>query len=368
MAIGPKQKQLYALFQEYATSGKVLTFQELLVRTEYKPNAAGPYISKGFWKRYLKEVARHEYTVHNMDGVSLEDFCASISQKRTDIELHELVTEEAFLVQQSRLEFQLAVELFNRPTTPNRVEAFLVHFCAAWEKLLKARVWKELGEEAIWTTGGEKKNTITLRKALGLLYRENDPVRLNLQEVNALRDESMHYLLNELAPIASRFFQAGVLNYFDAFLTFTGEPPIAMGGVGLLSLVFDAEEPSQAVLDQKYGSSKAQEIISHIESLSTKADELNDKHFAIPLRYAIGFVDKHQNPDFTIERLPAGSRVIIQTNTDPAKTHFLIPKAGCAAGERTDAQETERRSPDRALRCAQGDRVQHAGLSRHLRI
>ncbi len=108
---------------------------------------------------------------------------ASHRSARTSCELHELVTEEAFLVQQSRLEFQLAVELFNRPTTPNRVEAFLVHFCAAWEKLLKARVWKELGEEAIWT-GGEKKNTITLLKALGLLYRENDPVRLNLQEVN----------------------------------------------------------------------------------------------------------------------------------------------------------------------------------------
>lgn len=326
MAIGIKQKRLYALFQEYAASAKVLTFQELLVRTEYKPNAAGPYISKGFWRRYLKEVAKHEYTVHNMDGVSLEDFCASISQKRTDVELHELITEEASLVSQSKLEFQLAVELFNRPTTPNRVEAFLVHFCAAWEKLLKARVWRELGEEEIWT-GGEKRNTISLRRALQLLYKDSDPVRLNLQEVNSLRDESMHYLLSELAPMASRFFQAGVLNYFDTYLAFTGEPPIAMGGVGLLSLVFDAEEPNQAVLDQKYGQSKAHEIIKHINQLSEKAEATDDKRFAIPLRYAIGFVDKHENPDLTIERLPADARVIIQRNADPAKTHNLTAKA-----------------------------------------
>jgi len=325
MARGTKQKLLYQLFQQFATSGKVLTFQELLAYTGYKPNAAGPYISKGFWRRYLKEVAKHEYTIHNMDGVGLEDFCASISQKRTDVELYELITEEVALVTQSRLEFQLAVELFNRPTTPNRVEAFLVHFCAAWEKLLKARVWKELGEEAIWS-GGEKKNSISLRKALGLLYKENDPVRLNLQEINALRDESMHYLLTELAPIASRFFQAGVLNYFDTFLAFTGEPPIAMGGVGLLSLVFDAEEPNQAILDQKYGNTKAQVIINQLQSMSGKADAFDDKRFAIPLRYAIGFVDKHENPDLTIERLPADARVIIQKNADPAKTHNLTAK------------------------------------------
>jgi len=325
MAIGPKQRLLYQLFQEYAASGSVLSFEELLIRTGYKPNAAGPYISKGFWKRYLHEIARHEYTVHNMDGINIEDFCASISQKRTDVELFELVTEEAALVNQSKLEFQLAVELFNRPTTPNRVEAFLMHFCAAWEKLLKARVWKELGEEEIWTNG-EKKHTISLRKALALLYKSDDLVSLNLHEINALRDESMHYLLSELAPIASRYFQTGVLNYFDTFLAFTGEPPIPMGGVGLLSLVFDAEEPNQAILDQKYGRSKAQEIIDRIQDLSSKADEYNDKHFAIPLRYAIGFVDKHENPEFTIERLPEGARIIIQKNADPAKTHNLTAK------------------------------------------
>lgn len=325
MAIRDTQRKLYALFQEYAKNGKRLSVPTLLERTGYKENSARPYIAKGFWKRYLREVATDTYTVHNMDGVSLEDFCASISQKRTDVVLYEQRSPDQQLLHHAALEFQLAVELFNRPTTPNRVEAFLVHFCAAWEKLLKARLIREKGPNAIWLKGEKKPKSISLRGALKDLYKDGDPVRRNIMEVNALRDESMHYMLGELGPMASRYFQAGVLNFFDTFKALAGNPPIELSGVGMLSIVFDAEEPEQAILDQKYGKTKADAILKKIHELGKKAEQTNNRSFAIPLRYAIGFVDRHEHPDLTIERLPADARVIIEATRDPLKTHPLVP-------------------------------------------
>jgi hypothetical protein len=325
MAIRETQRKLYALFLEFAKNGKRLTVPVILERTGFKENSARPYIAKGFWKRYLKEVADDTYTVHNMDGVSLEDFCASISQKRKEVVLHEQRTQDQELLHHASLEFQLAVELFNRPTTPNRVEAFLVHFCAAWEKLLKARLIREKGPEAIWVKGEKKPKSITLRAALKELYKDGDPVRRNIMEVNALRDESMHYMLSELGPMASRYFQAGVLNFFDTYKAQTGKPPVELSGVGMLSIVFDAEEPEQAILDQKYGKAKAEAILNKIHELGKKAEDSDDRAFAIPLRYAIGFVDKHENPDLTIERLPKEARFVIETTKDPKKTHPLVP-------------------------------------------
>lgn len=325
MAIRETQRKLYALFQEYAKSGKRLSVPVILDRTGFKESSARPYIAKGFWKRYLKQVAEDTFTVHNMDGVSLEDFCASISQKRTDVVLHEQRTPDQELLHHAALEFHLAVELFNRPTTPNRVEAFLVHFCAAWEKLLKARLIREKGPDAIWLKGEKKPKSITLRGAMKELYKEGDPVRRNIMEVNALRDESMHYMLSELGPMASRYFQAGVLNFFDAYKALAGKPPVELSGVGVLSIVFDAEEPEQAVLDQKYGKAKAEAILKKIHELGKKAEDSDDRAFAIPLRYAIGFVDRNENPDLTIERLPANTRVIIEATKDPNKTHPLVP-------------------------------------------
>lgn len=343
MAIRETQRKLYALFKEYATSGKRLTVPVILERTGFKENSARPYIAKGFWKRYLKQVAEDTFTVQNMDGVSLEDFCASISQKRTDVVLHEQRTLDQELLHHAALEFQLAVELFNRPTTPNRVEAFLVHFCAAWEKLLKARLIRERGSDAIWIKGDKKPKSITLRGALKELYKDGDPVRRNIMEVNALRDESMHYMLSELGPMASRYFQAGVLNFFDAYKALAEKPPIELSGVGMLSIVFDAEEPEQAILDQKYGTAKAEAIVKKIHELGKKAEDSDDRVFAIPLRYAIGFVDKHENPDLTIERIPEGQRVIIEKTLDPRKTHPHLPNEIVSA---VDTQLKKRLSPE----------------------
>jgi hypothetical protein len=224
------------------------------------------------------------------------------------------------LLEAAAQEFQLAIELFNRPTTPNRVDGFVVHFCAAWEKMLKARLVKDRGEEAIWEGGKERKSR-SLRKVLADIYSEEDPVRLNVEYIHDLRDETMHYVLPELGPIASRYFQSGVMNFFREYLALAGYPPMHVSGVGLLSLVFDGAEPYQATLVQRYGVERAAFILSRIQRLEQAADRADDNRFAIPLHLSIGFVDKRSQPEQTIAGIAGVTPIVVNKTVDPKKSH-----------------------------------------------
>lgn len=316
-----KQKKLYALVRAYAASGRSLTLEVIVRETGYKPGAIGPHISKGYVP-WLHKVAKDTYKVQGFDGISLERFCDALSQKKSGPPRPSTKHTGVFgdLLEAAAQEFQLAIELFNRPTTPNRVDAFVVHFCAAWEKMLKARLVKEKGEATIWENGKERKSK-SLRKVLVDVYPVQDAVRLNVEYIHDLRDETMHYVLPELGPIASRYFQSGVMNFFREYLALAGYPPMQVSGVGLLSLVFDGTEPYQATLVQRYGHERAAFILSRIQRLEQAADQTSDNRFAIPLHLSIGFVDKRSQPEQTIAGIAGVMPIVVNKPVDPKKSH-----------------------------------------------
>jgi hypothetical protein len=321
-----RQKKLYALVRAHAASGQLLSLADMVRETGYKPGAIGPHISKGYVP-WLHKVARDTYKVQGFDGITLERFCEALSQKKSGpprpVTKHIGVFGD--LLEAAAQEFQLAIELFNRPTTPNRVDGFVVHFCAAWEKMLKARLVKEKGEEAIWEGGKERKSR-SLRKVLSDVYAAQDSVRLNVEYIHDLRDETMHYVLPELGPIASRYFQSGVMNFFREYLALAGYPPMEVSGVGLLSLVFDGTEPYQATLVQRYGIERATYILSRIERLEHEAEKVDDNRFAIPLHLSIGFVDKRSQPEQTIAGIAGVMPIVVNKPVDPKKSHPLEAK------------------------------------------
>lgn len=321
-----KQQKLYALLREYASNGRTLTLGRILIATGYKDTAIKPMISKGLVP-WLHKNNKDSYVVQGFAGITLERFQDALSQRKAVPPRPATKHSGLFgdLLEAAAQEFQLAIELFNRPTTPNRVDAFVVHFCAAFEKFLKARLVKEQGADSIWESGKERKSK-SLRKVLAEMYPAQDPVRRNVEYVHDLRDESMHYVLPELGPIASRYFQSGVMNFFREYLTLAGYPPLQVSGVGLLSLVFDGTEPYQAMLVQRYGHEHAANILSRIERLERDAEQANDNRFAIPLHLSIGFVDKNSQPEQTIAGIAGVMPIVVNKTLDPKKSHPLEAK------------------------------------------
>ena len=140
----------------------------------------------------------------------------------------------------------LALELYNRPSLENRLDAFVLLFCTAWEQLLKAVLIERDGEDSIFEDQeikGRQKETISLRKALEKMYEGKDAKRRNLERIKYYRDKATHLLMPELQLLISRVFQSGVLNYAEEFELFAEQPFIDSAGGGLMTLVGDFRDP-----------------------------------------------------------------------------------------------------------------------------
>lgn len=315
-----KQQKLFDFLKAHSDGGRSFTIDEVCAATTYAPTAIGPLTSKGHVP-WLIRTKPKTYVVKGFKKVGMEEFLSTLSQVRgAGAGTRTPVSEQDFLLEGAAQEFQLAIELFNRPTTPNRMEAFVVHFINAWEKLLKARLVKRDGPDSIWVEGKERKS-ISLRVALDRSYPVADKVRLNVEYIEDLRDDATHYMLPALDAIASRYFQSGVMNFFREFMTEAGRAPLRMNGMGLMSLVVDAAEHTRTTLTMQYGEERAKRILERIQGMEKAANEVNDPAFAIPLHLSVGFVDKRANPEQTIAGLTGMMPIVVDKPVDPKKSH-----------------------------------------------
>lgn len=121
----------------------------------------------------------------------------------------------------SREEALLAVDLYNQPRQPRRLEAYFVHMHLAWLYLLHARLQRD-GEPFVYRlpngrierVEGEPK-TWDLAQCISKRWTDQNPVRKNLEFTIALRNKIEHRYHNAIALVASGHAQALLINYED---------------------------------------------------------------------------------------------------------------------------------------------------------
>ena len=128
-----------------------------------------------------------------------------------------LTTEEQHdcdrLLFKSQEAFILAVELFNRPTIRYRVEGCAFFLCNAWELMLKAYLIKRDGYESIFYPG-KTQRTLSLADCVKkVMTNDKDPVRLNLESIDELRNTGTHFVVEEYEITYGPIFQANIRNY-----------------------------------------------------------------------------------------------------------------------------------------------------------
>lgn len=316
---------MLSFLQEKERAGDVFRPIDISKATGYPLRASVlALLSRRVWHEFLEDLGDHRYYARGTLELSIEEFARRASSK-TDAK--RIVSkpsvpksEDELLLEAAMHDFQLSIELFNRPTTPNRIEAFVIHFIGAFEKLSKARLIKRDGADSIWLKDKERKS-ISLRVALDRLYPVDNRVRLNVQHIEDLRDEATHYMLPALDAIASRYFQSGVLNFFREFKEAAGYSPLKMNGVGLMSLVLDSPVPTHRDLVHQYGEDRASSILERIKTMEAAAKDIDDPSFAIPLHLSVGFVDKRTDPDRSIAGLSGMVPIVVTKTRDPKKTH-----------------------------------------------
>lgn len=314
-----KQLKLLDSLRLYEKSNQKFTVKNLVESTGYNENSIRKYINEKLNGVYLHPVNEKEWRCDGLLKLSNDDFLRMMSQSlRAKTITPELKVYKG-LLKRSLDAFILSLEVYNRPSLDNRVEAFCILSINAWELLLKAELINALSLDAVFKPNGR---SISINDALNNRLQQNDPVRKNLETLVELRDSAVHLLIPELQPELSRIFQANVLNYQQRYLNETGSSPLSGQSIGLLSLVIDGPKSDLSVIKENYGSMTASVAEEFLGRFNKTAIEYDSVEFTIPIDYKLTLTRNTKDSDLALGIGENGhNAIIIRETRDPDVTH-----------------------------------------------
>lgn len=314
-----KRVLLLDFFREKEKDGRSFTFQEAAEKTGYSPKSVNKYISEKLKGKFIFKSEKGGWVSKGCSQLSNDDFVRLMSQSTA---AKVLTPDEKIyqkLIKRSLDAFTLALEVYNRPSLSNRVEAFAIMMVNSWELFLKAEVLDSLGHEKVFYSNGK---SISISDALPLRLQNNDPVKKNIETLIQLRDHATHLLIPELQPQLSRLFQANVLNYQERYKNQMGNSPLSGQSVGMLSLVIDGPEPEIGVIKESYGELTAKEVLTFLKQFEETSKDVDSDKYTISIDYKLKLSKKTDEADLTLSTGVDGQQaVIITTAKDLNATH-----------------------------------------------
>ena len=323
------QKRLYDYLRGQEQCGKNCTIQEITAAAGLKLTTVRTYLSKGYLNTVLTEQPDGSLRVKGVLALTEAEFRQQITQTQALRELgHSFSSRMAkALLRKSRDNMILALELYNRPSLENRLDAFVTLFCCAWEQLLKAGIIECDTEDAVFRPlkKGQLRRTIGLKECLDRVFGSSDPVRSNIERIKFLRDEAAHLLMPELQGLLSRVFQAGVFNFEREFRELAGARFLPRQCVGLMTLIVEPTDVDVVAIRSTYGRRTASEILSLVETLRGEVNAIDDQRFSIPIEYKLVFTGRPGAADIRLtkgETAPMDA-VVIEKPVDSKRSHPL---------------------------------------------
>ena len=310
--------QLYNSLKSHFERKSKFTIQQLHDETGYTPGSLKAYFRNRLRNKFVFEQEDGIFVVLNLENVKLEDFRYLMSQKD-----HDIVTKNESLSvslrNRSIQAFYTAIAIYNNPTFDYRVESFCILLCNAWELLLKARIVELNGEKEIYRENG---NSISLKRAIEVLFGPTDPVRKNLEVLNEIRDSAVHLLIPELLQIETRIFQSGVFNYLKTIRTYNYPNPFALTSTGLLSIVLNENNIAERVVNIRYGDSFRGKVADFVARIKDQERSIGSADFAVPIGYKVVLTKNEKEGDLSFSVGPDGqSALLIEVAKDHNKTH-----------------------------------------------
>lgn len=313
------QLKLLNSLRKYDKNKTLFTAKDLANETGYTENSIRKYINEKLNGQYVYSVDGKFWKCDGIQKLSNDDFILIMSQSLRAKALTPDIKIYRSLLKRSLDAFILSLEVYNRPTLDNRVEAFCILAVNAWELLLKAELIKSIGVDSVFKKNGY---TICISDAINKRLQQSDPVKKNLETLIELRDGAIHLLLPELQPELSRLFQANVLNYQQRYLNETGTSPLAGQSVGMLSLIVDGPKSDIATLKENYGDMTANIAKEFLTRFHNIDKEQNSNAFSIAIDYRLILTRSEKDSDLSLDMGNTGNKaVIIRETRDPDITH-----------------------------------------------
>lgn len=304
-----KMLRLLAFLRDYEISGKSFTFHDLAEVTGYTLSTIQTYERKKL-RGYLL-IRKHDgmFLSQGIKDLSDEQFFNHMGQRSQEVS--HSVEERSILriIRRSLDAFILALEVYNRPSLDNRVEAFAILMINAWELLLKGDIIKTSGYNAIFYPNTPR--SLSVRDMLKKTMKENDPVRHNIEMLVDLRDDAIHLLIPALQVHLSRLCQASVLNFVKQYKDMTGQHPLSRQSIGLISLVVDSPVPELAQILHDYGHETATRVAQFLQIFSQAEKEHSSLSFSIPIEYKLVLSKKASEGDLTLSLSDGGEKAVL---------------------------------------------------------
>lgn len=313
------QLKLLEALRRYDSVNCSFTPSDLAMETGYSENSIRKYINEKLNGKYLFSSDGKVWRCEGIHNISNDDFILLMSQS---LKAQKLTPDSKIyrsLLKRSLDAFVLSLEIYNRPSLNNRVEAFCILSVNAWELLLKAELIKSLGMDSVFKKSGY---SICITDAINKRLQQNDPVKKNLDTLIELRDGAIHLLLPELQPELSRLFQANVLNFQQRYLKETGMSPLSGQSVGMLSLVVDGPKSDILTIKENYGEMTAKIAKDFLERFHNTSKEQNSNEYSISIDYRLTLTKTSKDSDLSLGLGEQGSNaIIIRETRDPDITH-----------------------------------------------
>ena len=231
------------------------------------------------------------------------------------------------LLEKSKEAFMMAIEIYNKPSIRYRVEGFSFFICNAWELMLKARIAKLHGSDAIYYKDSHSR-TKTLENCIKLVFtNEHSPIHKNLMRIVELRNTSTHFIVEEYEMVYIPLFQACVFNYTEKMREFHEIDITELIPQNFLTLSVSMKALNEAEIRAKYPGQIAEKLIAASSALASEVAE-NNNSFAIRIEHHHYITkDKSKATDIVhIEKDAEAGVQIIKELKDPNETHKYTMK------------------------------------------
>jgi len=226
------------------------------------------------------------------------------------------------LINKSIEAFILGIEIYNKPTIKYRVEGFSFFVCNAWELLLKAYIIEHKGEDAIYYKDNPDR-TISLNNCIEKVFtNDKDPLRINLEKINDLRNTSTHFITEEYEQIYVPLFQSCVLNYSNKLLDFFDIDISNYIPQNFLTLSINLNEITENSIKAKYPKQIADRMLKTAKNINQLSDKYGP-NFSIVITHDFYLTKnkKHASAEFAISKDAENAIFIVKDIKDPKETH-----------------------------------------------
>lgn len=302
-----KRNILLSFFRDKERQKLSFTYAEAALATGYKIDSIRKFVSENLKGKYIFQNKRPNWYCQGLLAISDDDFFRITSQSTQAKVLTDDDKLYNKLIKRSLNAFTVALEVYNRPSLENRVEAFAIMMTNAWELLLKSQILKAKGFDSLIDQDGK---SIPISEAINFKYQKDSADKDNLNQLISLRNDAIHLLLPEIQPQLSRLFQSTVLLYQEEFAHQEGYAPLADQNVGMLSLVIDGPEPEIALVKEEYGNKTANQVNEFLKNFKKLEQKHNSNRFAIHIEYKLALTKKPGTEDLTFGTGPDGTHTV----------------------------------------------------------